>query len=308
MPFPPQWLVRTRELAPALAAGRRLLAARGQPFHPLLLFGPPGGGKTAVAHAVAAMVPGAVCLPANDLDGPVNWKNLAEAPLLAIDDLQHLPAHTAEALAGLLDARRRHRRKTIGTANTGPADLPFDRRLSSRLAAGLLVRVPLPGVESRKKLLESLPGGDAITPAAQAWVAAEFPGGVRIVQGVLKTLAAAAAGRDVALTKREVVSLLGAEGTKIGGDEQSRLIRKVAASFGLTVAEVTGPSRLPGVVRARQVAIYLSREALKESLPRIGRAFHRDHKTVLHSVRKVAAGLETDPDLAANVKALWPLS
>jgi chromosomal replication initiator protein len=306
MPFPPLGLVRTRELGPALAAGRRLLAARTPPFHPLLLHGPPGGGKSAVAAAVAAEVPGAVNVPANDLDGPADWSHLAAAPLLVLDDLQHLPAHAADALAGLLDARRRHRKGTIGTANTGPAGLPFDRRLASRLAEGLVVRVPLPGPKSRRKLIEALPGGELLTPAAQAWVAREFPGGVRIVQGVLRTLATAAAGRSVALTKPEVASLLAAERTKIGGDDLTRLTRKVAQTFGFAPTELAGPSRLPQVVRARQLAIYLGREALKESLPRLGKAFRRDHKTVLYAVRKVAADRETDPELAARIEALWP--
>jgi chromosomal replication initiation ATPase DnaA len=166
MPFPPLGLVRTRELAPALAAGRRLLASRHPPFHPLLLFGPPGAGKSAVAAAVAAEVPGSVTLPANDLDGPADWSRFIAAPLLVLDDLQHLPGAAAEALSGLLDTRRRHRRGTIGTANTGPAELPFPRRLASRWAEGLVVRVPLPGPKSRRKLVEALPGGAMLSPAA----------------------------------------------------------------------------------------------------------------------------------------------
>ena len=63
-----------------------------------------------------------------------------------------------------------------------------------------------------------------------------------------------------------------------------------AEYFGVSVEEITGPSRNRALSTARQMAMYLCRELTDLSLPRIGEKFGgRDHTTVLHAERKVKA-------------------
>ena len=52
--------------------------------------------------------------------------------------------------------------------------------------------------------------------------------------------------------------------------------------------------------------MYICREILDDpSFPKIGEAFGgRDHTTVLHNVRKIASGIEADPELAKVVKEI----
>ena len=58
-------------------------------------------------------------------------------------------------------------------------------------------------------------------------------------------------------------------------------------------------------VRARQVAIYLTRELTDLSLPQIGRLYGgRDHSTVLNSIRRVEARCKEDEELATRVEDL----
>ena len=65
--------------------------------------------------------------------------------------------------------------------------------------------------------------------------------------------------------------------------------RTVCQRFHLTVEEMRGPCRLRKIARPRQMAMYLCREMTGASLPQIGRHFRRDHTTVLHAQRKIAA-------------------
>ena len=58
----------------------------------------------------------------------------------------------------------------------------------------------------------------------------------------------------------------------------------------------------------RQAAMYLARELGHHSLLRIGRAFGRDHSTVLHAVRATAARRHANPDFAAMVQAAAALA
>ena len=81
--------------------------------------------------------------------------------------------------------------------------------------------------------------------------------------------------------------------------------QQVAVGFGVSRAELVGSSRAATPVRARQVAIYLTREMTDLSLPQIGRLYGgRDHSTVLNSVRRIEAGVAEDPTLAGRVAEL----
>jgi chromosomal replication initiator protein len=57
--------------------------------------------------------------------------------------------------------------------------------------------------------------------------------------------------------------------------------------------------RRPNAIAApRQVAMYLAKEMTQKSLPEIGELFGgRDHTTVLHAVRKIAGGRQSNAEL-----------
>jgi chromosomal replication initiator protein len=85
----------------------------------------------------------------------------------------------------------------------------------------------------------------------------------------------------------------------------STIVKRVAAAFGVDEKAMLGASRLRGVLKPRQVAMYLVRELTGLSLPRIGAVFGgRDHTTVLHSCRKVEDEMTSDMGLAKQVSEL----
>ncbi len=72
----------------------------------------------------------------------------------------------------------------------------------------------------------------------------------------------------------------------------------VAADSGISVERMTSSRRDKPVVNARHAAMWLAREA-NYTLNDIGRAFGRDHTTVMHGVRRIDRLLRTDGDLGA---------
>jgi chromosomal replication initiator protein len=78
--------------------------------------------------------------------------------------------------------------------------------------------------------------------------------------------------------------------------------RRVAEHFGISTDELLSSRRRPA--RPRQVAYYLCRELTPSSLPQIGRAFARDHTTILSGIIQVERRLRSDPALAREVWAL----
>ena len=81
--------------------------------------------------------------------------------------------------------------------------------------------------------------------------------------------------------------------------------QRVAEGFGISRAELVGSSRAATPLRARQVAIFLTRDLTDLSLPQIGRLYGgRDHTTVLNSLRRVEASLDEDQELAEKIREL----
>ena len=71
--------------------------------------------------------------------------------------------------------------------------------------------------------------------------------------------------------------------------------RTVCDHYGITMADLMGPRRVRSLSRPRQVAMTLARELTEKSAPQVGRAFSRDHTTVLHAGRAVVSRLLLEP-------------
>lgn len=78
----------------------------------------------------------------------------------------------------------------------------------------------------------------------------------------------------------------------------------VCAIWSVTHAEMLSPSRFAHVVRPRHVAIYLAERMVTDSVSIIGRRFNRDHSSIIHALRKMAAVLAADAALASELKGM----
>ena len=80
-----------------------------------------------------------------------------------------------------------------------------------------------------------------------------------------------------------------------------RIVAATAATFGTSARRLLGRRRDRELVLPRQVAMYLARRILRGPLTALAGSFGRDHTTLLHASRTVAARLQTDAALAARV-------
>jgi chromosomal replication initiator protein len=324
-PAPPRWngfliLTENRVAVRAVRSlGRSVRAGKRPPASPLVLHGIPGTGKSRLIAALVselAAAPEGITLrsvSAGDLarspDESLTDRELLDCDLLALEDVQHLNERSADAACDLLDRRTARRRPTVVAASAGPAALThLPHRLTSRLAAGLVIALNPLSVASRRAILADAASakGVRLAPEALDLLARQATGGgVRAALGLLQNLAQIAGSFPGPLGRPEVEQTLANAGqpTSAGRDVPA-IIKRVAAAFGVTERELLGASRLRGVLRPRQVAMYLVRELTGLSLPRIGAAFARDHTTVLHACRKVEEELEGDATLARQVSDL----
>ena len=80
--------------------------------------------------------------------------------------------------------------------------------------------------------------------------------------------------------------------------------KTVTSYFDLDANDLVSKSRKANIVRPRQLAMYISRELTDHSLPEIGRAFSRDHSTVMHACQRIQEELETNIRLRRDFEAL----
>ena len=71
------------------------------------------------------------------------------------------------------------------------------------------------------------------------------------------------------------------------------IAQMTAWRFGLTLADLRGPSRASRVIAPRHLAMHLCREMTDCSTTRIGQFFNRDHSTILSAISRSSWRIET---------------
>jgi chromosomal replication initiator protein len=78
----------------------------------------------------------------------------------------------------------------------------------------------------------------------------------------------------------------------------------VAEYYDIRLGDMTSKQRPQNIAFPRQVAMYICREMTDQSLPAIGNGFGRNHATVLHAHRAVAAKMKKDSGLRQTILSL----
>ena len=78
----------------------------------------------------------------------------------------------------------------------------------------------------------------------------------------------------------------------------------VADKYGVKLSELKGKSRKKEIVNPRQIAMFLAREILEDSLVTISNAFDRDHTTVMHGIDKIQKQMDEDGSFKEEIDAL----
>jgi chromosomal replication initiator protein len=78
----------------------------------------------------------------------------------------------------------------------------------------------------------------------------------------------------------------------------------VCQQYHIAPIEMTSRRNGRALARPRQVAMYLTRELTPLSTPEIGKAFARDHTTVLHAIRTIEAIMARDRQFASAIAVL----
>jgi len=112
----------------------------------------------------------------------------------------------------------------------------------------------------------------------------------------------------IALLEDRVARLEDAGGTVRGQPARhpsiGSILESVCDHYHITVSAILGSRKEAAVVKVRFIAIWIARQTTPVTTLQLGRHFHRDHSTILYSLRAV----ENLRDTQANYRAetdLW---
>jgi chromosomal replication initiator protein len=159
--------------------------------------------------------------------------------------------------------------------------------LKSRLAGGLVVDIQPPDFETRKRIFHQKAAYDgvAIPEKVVDLLASRIFGSVRRLEGLLINMIAKSSLMsrpiDLELAQEVIGSLQAMENSKL---TIPTIQKFMAQQYHLEIEQLVSPSRRKSICYPRQLAMYLCRRFTDESLDTIGRAFCRDHASVIHSI------------------------
>ena len=310
--------------AAALAAAE----APSEAYNPLFLHGPPGLGKThlqvAIANYLRENAPGLSVryttaesftnefVNALKASGTEGFKRrYRDLDVLLVDDVQFLEgkANTEEEFFHTFNALYEGGSQIVLSADRLPSELAsLAERLRDRFEWGLTVPVEPPNLATRVTVLRRLIHEAGIGEGegeALLELAGRINANVRQLHGALTRVLAHAS-----LTARPLDSDLIAEIVPAARPTRvetpvEEIQQHVATAFGISRVELIGSSRAAAPLRARQVAILITREQTGLSLPQIGRLYGgRDHSTVLNALKRIEVGIAEDPILAGRVEEI----
>ncbi|MEK9801823.1 MAG: chromosomal replication initiator protein DnaA [Curvibacter sp.] len=297
----------------ARAAAMHVASSPGQLYNPLFIYGGVGLGKTHLIHAVGnrllAERPNAKVLYihaeqfVSDVVKAYQRKTFDEfkdkyhsLDLLLIDDVQFFANkdRTQEEFFNAFEALLAKKSHIVMTSDTYPKGLlDIHERLVSRFDSGLTVAIEPPELEMRVAILinKALSEGAEMPEEVAFFVAKNVRSNVRELEGALRKILAYSRFNQkeisIQLAREALRDLLSIQNRQISVEN---IQKTVADYYKIKVADMYSKKRPASIARPRQIAMYLAKELTQKSLPEIGELFGgRDHTTVLHAVRKIAA-------------------
>ncbi len=331
----PDYVFETFVVGPANrlshAAAQAVAAKPGRQYNPLFIHGGVGLGKTHLLQAIcqrmlaadpAARIVYISCSTFMDLfHESVRAGRMHEfrhrfrhADMLVVDDIHFLSRHeqTQEEFFHTFNALYQAGRQIVLSSDAAPADVPdLEDRLVSRFNSGLVAQIERPRYETRVEILKAKAAlHDLVLPdEVPAYIAARVDTNIRELEGALTRLRGLSMANGVPITlelaKQALAQPRGAGGEGSPQLSVQQIIDAVTQYYDIKLGDLMGKRRHKSIALPRQICMWLARKHTRFSLEEIGGYFGgRDHTTVMHAVRTVAARTQTDVALHADVSRI----
>ncbi len=294
----------------AHAAARAVVERPGLAYNPFFVYGSTGHGKTHLIQAVGNYFKKShsnkKVFYVSSERFAVDFINAVQKgrandfkdqyrqyDVLIMDDIQFMAEkeRTQEELFHLFNAMHDNNKQIIFSSDKHPMLLPgFEDRMRGRLAAGVIMEIPEPDVESRaaivKAKIEQL--GFNLPDDIIAHIAENIRGNIRELEGIINLIVCKSQLKGKAISLADARTLIKHNVRPQKGVSVEEVVRRIAQYYEVTEKSIYEKTRKKEVVKPRQIIMYMLREEFNVSYPSIGEKLGgRDHTTVIHSCEKI---------------------
>ncbi len=302
----------------AHAAALAVVKNPAKSYNPLYIYGGAGLGKTHLMNAI-----GHYNLTSNrrlkilfittekfmnDLINHLQYGRILDfrhkyrsVDVLLMDDIHYLAGRerTKEEFFHTFNHLYDQQKQIVISSDCAPKEIPkLEERFSSRFEWGLLVDLQPPDIETRIAILmnKSALENVKLPESVALYIADKVYSNIRELEGYLRRIIAFASLKgkpiDLDIAKEALKNLLDSSDHVVTIEKIQKI---VCHEFKVTLSQIKARNNSPKYAFPRQVAMYISKELTKSSLPEIGKKFGgKHHTTVLHSIRKIEKLKTTD--------------
>jgi chromosomal replication initiator protein len=304
----------------AFAACQAIAAQPGTKYNPLYLYGGVGIGKThlmqAVGNALQARNPDAKILYiateqfVQEFVQALRNRTTAKfanyyrsADVLIVDDVQFIAGKDKmqEEFFHTFNTLHQANKQIILSSDKPPRDIDeLEDRLKSRFAGGMSIDMQIPDFETRCAIVQTKAQthDTELDHEVVEYLATNIQTNIRELEGALNQLLAWCEMRGLEPSVSIASSLLSVSKARPKHLSAKQIIERTARHFQVPVEDIVGPKRDKDIVVPRQVAMYMLRNELKLSFPKIAKELGRkDHTTAIHSVDKIDKESRMDASL-----------
>lgn len=297
----------------------------GQSYNPLFIHGGVGLGKTHILHSIGHYIREnhkklrVQCITTeafiNDLVDSLRNKSVdrmkkfyrSEIDVLLVDDIQFLQnrLNFEEELSYTFEALKNKGAQIVITSDKPPSLLKLSERTIGKMEGGLVAHMGVPELETRVAILQhkAEQKGLHIPHKVAFFIAEHIHNNVRQLEGAINRLSAHCRLMNLNITEELVTKTLRemlqqAPREKISVEQ---IIKSVATIFQVRVSDLKSSTRTKDIALPRQVAMYLAKEMINESLIMLGASFGKTHSTILHACKSIEKKVATDEQLRRQI-------
>ena len=230
-----------------------------------------------------------------------------EIDVLLLDDIQFLQnrLNFEEELSYTFEALKNKGAQIVITSDKPPSLLKLSGRTIGKMEGGLMAEMRTPDLETRVAILQckAEQKGLHIPHKVAFFIAEHINNNVRQLEGAINRLSAHCRLLNLNITEELVTKTLRemlqhAPREKISVEQ---ILKSVATIFGVRVSDLKGTKRTQEIALSRQVAMYLAKEMINESLTMLGVSFGKTHSTILHACNSIEQKIATDEKLRHKI-------
>ncbi len=296
----------------------------GRSYNPLFIHGGVGLGKTHLLHAIGHYAKEnhkklrVQCITTeafiNELVENLRSKSVdrmkrfyRSLDILLVDDIQFLQnrLNFEDEFCNTFESLINQNKQIVISSDKAPGQLKLSERIVARMEWGLVAHVGVPDLETRVAIIQHKAGQKGLTiPNPIAFFIAEHIfSNVRQLEGAINRLTAHCRLLGEEITEAVVEKTLSelfqtAPKQKVSAES---ILKSVATVFQVRVTDLKGTSRTKEIALARQVAMFLAKELIQESLMMIGASFGKTHSTILHACKTIENKIKKDEALKRQI-------